>query len=54
MNQQRMFLKLRKLILKYTLNKNHVDDLPLLNISNCHSVLMYSACTSGRFGRFYV
>ena len=39
MYQQHMLLKLRKPILKYTLNKYHVHGFPLLNISNCQSVL---------------
>ena len=40
MYQQHMVLKLRKHILKYTLN----NGFPLLNISNCLSVITMANC----------
>ena len=39
MHQQHMLLKLRKTILKYTLNKYHVHWLSSFKHSNCLSVL---------------
>ena len=40
--QQYMLLNLRKSVLKYTLNKYF--GFPLLNISNCQSILKYLNC----------
>ena len=50
--QQHMLLKLRKPILKYTLNKYHIMSIgfSLLNISNSQSVLKYLSL----YGKFFI
>ena len=49
MYEQHMILKLRKPILKYTLNKYHVHWLSFLNILNCQSVLKYMSLYGNLF-----
>ena len=49
MNQQHMLLKLRKPILKYNTKQVSID-FPLLNISNCQSLLKYMSL----YGKLFI